>query len=111
MLPGAAVRFWTNPDSLVERPCTGNPLPRVSIAPGACCCQKSCIRELKRKNVMEILQLWAAGLECWPVFTLEKDPGDPGDPDVPLNVLSKAAAALCFLCLPQDKNLLGNSGE
>lgn len=57
---------------------------------------------------MEILKLWAAGLECWPVFTLEKDPGDP---DVPLNVLSKAAAALCFLCLPQDKNLLGNSGE
>lgn len=28
---------------------------------------------------------------------LEKDPGDP---DVPLNVMSKAAANLCFFCLP-----------
>lgn len=62
---------------------------------------------------METMQLWAtmaAGLYCWPVFTLK----DPGDPDVPLSVLSKAAGALCFLCLqglPQDKNLLGNTGE
>lgn len=43
---------------------------------------------------MEILQLWAAGLECWPVFTLEKDPGDP---DVPLNVFVKGS---CSSVLP-----------